>query len=101
MVEELLELLQAEVQDRQEQDAESDDEQLMSISKMATTGEMTPRTVRLLGDIGGREVLILVDSGSSHSFISEAVATVRQDKVQPMRPVSVKIANGGDRKSVV
>lgn len=95
MVEELLELLQAEVQDRQEQDAESDDEQLMSISKMATTGETTPRTIRLLGDIGGREVLILVDSGSSHSFISEAVATVRQDKVQPMRPVSVKIANGG------
>uniref|UniRef100_A0A8R7QLF3 Uncharacterized protein n=1 Tax=Triticum urartu TaxID=4572 RepID=A0A8R7QLF3_TRIUA len=70
VVEELLELLQAEVQDRQEQDTDSDDEQLMSISKMATTGETTPRTVRLLGHIEGREVLILVDSGSSHSFVS-------------------------------
>jgi len=46
----------------------------MSISKLATTGQTAPQTVRLLGKIAGKEVLILVDSGSSHSFVSEVVA---------------------------
>lgn len=95
VVEELLELLQAKVRDRQDGDSDSDEEQLMSISKLATTGETTPRTVRLLGNIGGLDVLLLVDSGSSHSFISEAVAARMPGQVQQMRPVSVKIADGG------
>lgn len=93
VVEELWELLQAEEQDRQGH--QTDEEQVMCISKMATTGETTPRTVRLLGMLDGIEVLILVDSGSSHSFISEAVATRMKDRIQPIPSIAVKIANGG------
>lgn len=69
--------------------------QLMSISNLATTGETTPRTVRLLGHIGNLEVLVLVDYGSSHSFISEAVAAQMQSQVVQMAPMAVKIADGG------
>ena len=42
VVEELWEMLQAEAQDRQGLDSDSDEEQLMSISKVATTGATTP-----------------------------------------------------------
>lgn len=77
------------------QDGESDDEFLMCISKVATTGQTTPHTIRLLGRIAGRSVLILADSGSSHSFVSDAVAEHLQDRVQWVDPISVKIAIGG------
>ncbi|XP_073354821.1 uncharacterized protein [Aegilops tauschii subsp. strangulata] len=95
VVEELLEMLQAEAQDRQGTELDSDEEQLMSISKVATTGATTPRTVRLLGLINGHEVLILVDLGSSHSFISEETTQKLKAQVQLMQPVSVKIVDGG------
>ena len=94
-MEELLELLQAEVQDIQDAEPDSDVEVLMSISKIATTGLTTARTVRLLGRIDGQAVLILVDSGSSHSFICEEVAANLADRVHQMTPMSVKIADGG------
>ena len=95
VVEELLDLLQAGDQLQDQQADESDDEVLMSISKLATTGQTTPHTVRLVGKIDSKEVLILVDSGSSHSFVSEAVAMTMADKVQKTASSSVKIADGG------
>ena len=74
---------------------EDPEEVLMSISKLTTTGQTTPRTVQLLGRIEGVEMLILVDSGSSHSFISDQSAERLQAKIQPLAPVPVKIADGG------
>lgn len=95
VVEELLELLQADDQAPQQQADEHDGEILMSISKLATTGQTTPHTVRLLGTIAGKEMLILVDSGSSHSFVSEGIAAELQEQVQTIATTSVKIADGG------
>lgn len=94
-MEELLDLLQADNLYQEQPGAEPDDEVLMSISKMATTGQTTPRTVRLVGMIDSKEVLILVDSGSSHSFVSEAVAAAMPHRVQKTGCSSVKIADGG------
>lgn len=45
--------------------------QLMSISKEAVLGADNSKTLRLLSVIQGQEVIMLVDSGSSHCFISE------------------------------
>lgn len=95
VVEELLELLQAEQHEPPLQQDDPDDEVLMSISKLATTGQTTPRTVCLIGKVADVEVLILLDSGSSHSFISEAIAGRLTDQVQQVPPTSVKIADGG------
>lgn len=95
-MEELLDLLQADDRDQQVQEqVAEEEEQIMSISKLATTGQTTPRTVRLLGLIDDQEVLILVDSRSSHSFISEAVADRFANRISKMTPVSVKVADGG------
>lgn len=49
----------------------------------------------LLGHVEGYEVLVLVDSSSSHNIISEKVAEKMDSKVQPMPPTTVKIADGG------
>lgn len=95
VVEELLDLLQANPMEPAALGHDSDDEVLMSISKVATTGQTTPHTVRLIGSIGDQVVVILVDSGSSHSFISEAVAARIPHKVTPPTPITVKIADGG------
>ena len=92
---ELLELLQADQGAPAVHEPDSNDDVLMCISKVATTGQTTPRTVRLLGQIGEQEILILVDSGSSHSFLSETVAERLNLQVQQMNRVSVKIADGG------
>lgn len=51
------------------QDAEPE-EQLMAISRQVVRGSEGRKTIRLKGAIHCREVLMLVDSGSSASFIS-------------------------------
>jgi hypothetical protein len=94
VVEELLELLQVDQGDPAVQEPDSEEDILMYISKVATTGQTTPHTVRLVGKSAGREVLILVDSGSSHSFISEVVDRKLQEQVQSMKPIAVRIADG-------
>jgi hypothetical protein len=46
------------------------DEQLfMVLSKEAMSPSVTSKTLKLLGNIQGREVVLLFDSGCSHSFI--------------------------------
>jgi hypothetical protein len=92
-VEELLELLQAE-QDALQSD-DSDDDLLMSISKLAVSGATTSSTIRLVGMIRDQEVLILVDSGSSHCFISEGVVEKLKLATTTIPPARVKIASGG------
>lgn len=53
------------------------------------------RTIRLqLGHIGKRQVLILIDSGSSNNFISEKLAHSLQCNVVSVPPALVTIANG-------
>lgn len=56
------------------EDSDSRDE-LMVISIQALNGTEGSRTVRLKGHIQGKEVFMLVDLESSHSFISEHMAS--------------------------
>lgn len=68
---------------------------MMSISKMAVYGLETPKMLRLRGEIQEREVIILVDSGSTHSFLGEALADKLQGEQKSMQPMQVRIADGG------
>lgn len=95
VVEELLDLLQAEQMDNEAQYEDSDEDILMSISKLAVSGATTSRTVRLVAMIEDQEVLVLVDSGSSHSFLSDMVADKLKIVPQAIPAVKVRIANGG------
>jgi len=46
----------------------------LALSVHAATGSEGPRTMRLQGSIQGIDLLILIDSGSSHSFLSQRIA---------------------------
>lgn len=96
MIQELYDLLQFEddsVDVSSEVDA-ADAQLFLALPEAAVSGHEAPKTIRFKGHIQGQEVLILVDSGSSHTFISAAVAQSLSG-VSPL-PVSVavQVANG-------
>lgn len=99
VIEEVLQLFSDEVPEEVESStsppAESDDGELLAISREAVLGIESSRTVRLQGFIQRHEVLMLVDSGSSHSFISEKLANKLQGVRSSLTPLKVKIADGG------
>lgn len=70
------------------------DQQLMAISVQALQGSEHRGSMRMLGQIQSKEILILVDSGSTASFISEKVAAdLPNVKLLPIS-VQVKVADG-------
>jgi hypothetical protein len=64
------------------------------LSEAAAMGKEAPRTLKLGGIIHEVEVLILIDSGSSHSFISEQVAASLLGVSPSAQPTLVRVANG-------
>jgi hypothetical protein len=67
----------------------------LAISKAALSGSTAPRTVKFNGSIQHKQVTMLLDSGSSSSFISTSLAT-QLSGVQPLdKPVIVQVAGGG------
>lgn len=100
MVEELIEILQVESSEsgKDGDTASSSDESLCHISQSALAGTVTPKSIQLEGFVGGKQVLILVDSGSCGSFISkQAVEQLKLQTVQ-VKPVTVQVADGGKTK---
>lgn len=68
---------------------------LMESSKTALTGSQAPRTVKFKGYIQDKVVSVLVDSGSSSSFISTSIATHLSNVTPLVSPSSVQVAGGG------
>lgn len=83
-------------QDKEGEDdvAPDDDDQPPEITLHASTGWNSSTTIRLRTSIGNHNLLALVDSGSTHNFISEKAAQRLKLKLTPTTPFSVKIANG-------
>jgi hypothetical protein len=67
----------------------------MALSKDAASGSVGPRTMKFQGDIQGHRVTILIDSGSSHSFISQTLAAQLPALLPLQSSVRVQVANGG------
>jgi hypothetical protein len=64
------------------------------LSIAVLSGVPAPKTLCLSGAIQHHKISILVDSGSSHSFISATLAS-QLEGVVPLQPsISVKVANG-------
>ncbi|WVZ54205.1 LOW QUALITY PROTEIN: hypothetical protein U9M48_005042 [Paspalum notatum var. saurae] len=65
-----------------------------ALSQEALSGSSAPRTMQLEGSIQSHELLVLLDSGSSNTFLSSLMATVL-DGVAPLsQPINVQVANG-------
>lgn len=73
----------------------SEGQLFLALSKDAIAGSSGLRTIKFSGTIQEQEVAILIDSGSSHSFISKHIA----DKLGGVTPLTkilkVQVANGG------
>jgi hypothetical protein len=76
-----------------EQDTDSGDE-LMSISIHAVNGCEATKTIKIVGNLYGHKPIMLIDSGSSSNFISEALAADFPNSTPLSKLVSVQVANG-------
>ena len=75
VVEELWQLLPDSPATTRPEESDSG-EDLMSLSIHAVTGTEAPKTLRVMGSVFGQSPIILVDSGSSSSFITEQMAAL-------------------------
>lgn len=67
---------------------------MMAISRTTWKGDQVATTLRLHEQIQQQELLVLVDSGSSHTFLSDRLQPLLMG-VQPLaKPITVQVANG-------
>ncbi|XP_035818132.1 F-box domain containing protein isoform X1 [Zea mays] len=71
-----------------------EDAEILAISAAAVSGGEGNRTIRLLASVCGQQVLILVDSGSSGSFMSNKLMGTISPVQKLPRPIRVKVADG-------
>lgn len=64
------------------------------ISLDAMAGTETSETVRIRALVGNQVMVLLVDSGSTHTFVTRSFAVRAGCKITPAPEVSVKVANG-------
>ncbi|KAA8546385.1 hypothetical protein F0562_002876 [Nyssa sinensis] len=87
-------------------ESETDDEERayanfrgeLEISLHAFTGWSTTKTIRISAKVGPRELIVLIDSGSTYNFINVKIAELFQLSVVPTEPFNVKVANGDPLK---
>lgn len=94
VVEELWGLFGCEMDSNSSHEDKGIQADLCVVSAAAQQGVEPPLTIRIKGVVNSQEVLMLIDSGSSHSFISEATAA-KWATVRRCRPMHVKVADGG------
>lgn len=69
------------------------DQECCVLSTHTVSGGEAPRTIRLRALMGNQVMLLLVDSGSTHNFISASFVQRIAAKSAPMPPVEVRVAN--------
>jgi hypothetical protein len=68
------------------------------ISLNALTSFSTPQTLKLIGYIKHRKVIILVDNGSTHNFIHRRIAQETHCYIHVVNNFQIMIDNGGSMK---
>jgi hypothetical protein len=100
LVQELWNLLPDDSEDVTPSEATPPEPQVfLAISHSAVTGTPAHHTVWFSGSIQGNALTILLDSGSSSSFISEAMAACLQNISITSTPCTVHIAGGSSLAS--
>jgi hypothetical protein len=73
---------------------ESLDQTLLAISTATWIWSNSSTTLRIQGSIQHIELVILIDSGSTHTYISKCWRTTLSGMKQLDRQMSIKVANG-------
>ncbi|XP_026420039.1 uncharacterized protein LOC113316020 [Papaver somniferum] len=69
-------------------------ESTMEISLHALTGLVAQNTIRVPGKLNNKDILVLVDTGSTHSFVDARIAEQLHLHIQPTGHMLVTVANG-------
>jgi hypothetical protein len=93
-VQELWDIYQPEDTDSAQVDEDSFSQLYMTLSSTAYTGSIAPKTMKFLGTMQSQQARILVDSGSTHSFISSTLAESLQGLSPLPNALKVVVANG-------
>jgi hypothetical protein len=80
--------------DSQPEDDSTDAQVLLAVSLAALNGQTTASTIQFQGRIQGLPIKILLDSGSSHTFVSLALSSKLTGRSPLSVPLRVKIADG-------
>lgn len=72
---------------------------LSAISAATTTGGKTARAMQLEGVMQHQVISILIDSGSTNSFISQKLVSRLALPLEDTTPIHVKVANGNTMTS--
>ena len=86
---------ETDVADTPDPEPPTQEQVFMLLSATAVTGSASPRTMQLKGSLSGQDILILVDSGSSHSFLSTSFAADMPSLKKLSSPMTVRVADGG------
>lgn len=66
---------------------------IMEISVHALSGNVTPNTIKLKGLLKKRKLSVLVDSGSTHSFLDPIAARLNNITMVTTPPLVVMVAD--------
>ncbi|XP_031283947.1 uncharacterized protein LOC116142668 [Pistacia vera] len=72
----------------------SDEGNPLALSMHSIVGVTTDKTLKLKGVIGGTELIVLVDSGASHNFISHELVRKLELPVERRKSFGVMVGNG-------
>ena len=75
--------------------SEQSEQVFLALSKTAISGAPAPRTIQFSGNIEGLPLSILIDSGSSSSFISDRIVKQLSSQTMVASRTSVHVAGGG------
>nr|TKR84798.1 hypothetical protein D5086_0000254370 [Populus alba] len=74
--------------------AEDQKAAVLEISFHAIAGTAHPQTLWVMGRLRSKEVMVLIDSGSTHNFIDQSIVNKYELPVVPNKKFQVTVANG-------
>jgi len=66
---------------------EEDQEAIPEISFHAIAGTAHPQTLRVMGRLRSKEVMVLIDGGSTHNFIDQSIVNKYELHVVPNKKI--------------
>lgn len=90
-------LLVEDEEDDASKEVLAQEEKPMELSTCSAEGLTSPRTLKLRRKIGGKEVVVLIDSGASHNYINQKVVKEMRLPIIDTPPYSVSLGDGHKR----
>lgn len=89
-----LEEIHASTEDVHDSPVEQSEQLFLALSSYALRGARGRQTIQLHGEVQGHPVTVLIDSGSSASFLAASIAEQLPQLQRTPLTASVKVANG-------